>query len=115
VLLVSLARTREPLAGGFLSAKRRLDTKYGDGDVRAEWPSSDRMLFIRLAESLRNIKPPDVSLVQASLRFVLDEPTITTTIVGIKTPAQAKRILKRSTYRLLNGCAMSIRRDRRER
>jgi aryl-alcohol dehydrogenase-like predicted oxidoreductase len=90
VLLVSLARTREPLAGGFLSGKRRLDTKYGDGDVRAEWPSSDRMLFIRLAESFRNIKPPDVSLVQASLRFVLDEPTITTTIAGIKTPAQAR-------------------------
>lgn len=81
---------REPLDNGFLSGKHRVDTTYGPGDVRGEWPIADRKLRISLAESLRYLEQPGVSLAQAALRFVLDEPAITTTIVGIKTPEQAR-------------------------
>ncbi len=84
---------REPLANGFLTGKQRADTPYLAGDIRASWPSNYRAHKIRLAESLRFLETPNRTLAQAVLRFVLDEPAIATTLVGIKTAAQAKENL----------------------
>jgi aryl-alcohol dehydrogenase-like predicted oxidoreductase len=81
---------REPLASGFLSGKHRVDTVYGPGDMRASWSRSDRELYVSLAEAMRGLERPGVTLAQAALRFVLDEGVFATTIVGIKTPAQAR-------------------------
>ncbi|WP_437542246.1 aldo/keto reductase [Sorangium sp. So ce367] len=81
---------REPLAAGFLSGRHDLDTRYGAGDNRGHWPMGRRRLFVALANALRRLERPGVSLSQAALRFVLDEPAISTTIVGIKTPEQAR-------------------------
>jgi aryl-alcohol dehydrogenase-like predicted oxidoreductase len=81
---------REPLANGFLSGKHKRDTQYGPGDMRAQWPIDERRLRIELVEALRFLEQPGVTLTQAALRFTLDEADITTTIVGIKTPAQVK-------------------------
>ena len=81
---------REPLANGFLTGHQHLDTVYPAGDIRASWPSNYRFHKIRLAESLRFLADSERSLSQAALRFVLDEPAISTVIVGIKTPEQAQ-------------------------
>lgn len=80
---------REPLASGFLSGRHALGTRYGDGDNRAAWPVSRRSLLIELANSLRGLARPETTLAQAAIRFVLDEPAISSVIVGIKTPEQA--------------------------
>jgi aryl-alcohol dehydrogenase-like predicted oxidoreductase len=45
---------------------------------------------VTLANALRRLERPEVSLAQAAIRFVLDEPAIATAIVGIKTPRQAR-------------------------
>ena len=87
---------REPLANGFLTGRQRLDAKYEPGDIRASWPSNYRAHKINLAESLRFLAQPGRSLSQAALRFVLDEPAIATTIVGIKTEQQARENLAAS-------------------
>ena len=81
---------REPLAAGFLTGRHSLETQYGIGDNRGRWPMGRRRLFIAFANTLRRLEQPGVTLSQAALRFVLDEPAIGTTIVGIKTPAQAQ-------------------------
>lgn len=81
---------REPLAAGFLSGRHDLDSQYGVGDNRGHWALGRRRVFVALAKALRRLERPNVSLVQAALRFVLDEPAISTTIVGIKTPEQAR-------------------------
>jgi aryl-alcohol dehydrogenase-like predicted oxidoreductase len=81
---------REPLAGGFLSGRHDINTQYLAGDNRAHWPLGRRRLFIALANTLRRLERPNVTLAQAALRFVLDEPAISTTVVGIKTPEQAR-------------------------
>jgi aryl-alcohol dehydrogenase-like predicted oxidoreductase len=81
---------REPLAAGFLSGRHTLKTKYGFGDNRALWPVARRRLYIALANTLRRLERPKVTLAQAALRFVLDEPAISTTIVGMKTPQQVR-------------------------
>lgn len=81
---------REPLASGFLSGRHSVETVYGPGDVRAEIPSDVRKVYVTLADSFRCLARAGITQAQAALRFVLDDPMITTTVVGIKTPAQAK-------------------------
>ncbi len=81
---------REPLANGFLTGKQKLDTKYEPGDIRASWPNNYRSHKIRLAETLRFLEKPGRSLTQAALRFVLDEPAVSTMLVGMKTAQQAR-------------------------
>jgi len=80
---------REPLANGFLTGKQRIDTPYEASDIRASWPSHYRSHKIRVAEALRFLEKPERSLAQAALRFVLDETTVSTTLVGVKTVKQA--------------------------
>jgi aryl-alcohol dehydrogenase-like predicted oxidoreductase len=93
---------REPLANGFLTGRQRLDAQYEPGDIRASWPSNYRAHKISLAESLRFLEQPGRTLAQAALRFVLDEPAVSTAIVGIKTPEQARENLAASDLPELN-------------
>ncbi|MFC5994083.1 aldo/keto reductase [Pseudonocardia hispaniensis] len=81
---------REPLAAGFLSGRHAGGRTYGAGDLRGRWPPARRRIYIALAEVFRHHERPDRTMAQAALRFVLDEPAFATTIVGIKTPAQAR-------------------------
>lgn len=81
---------REPLAAGYLSGRHAVDTHYGPGDNRGRWPLARRQVFCALVDTLRRLEQPGVTQAQAALRFVLDEPAIATTIVGIKTPEQAR-------------------------
>ncbi len=83
----------EPLANGFLTGKQKLDTQYPPGDIRGSWPSHFRSHKIRLAETLRFLEQPGRNLTQAAIRFVLDEPTISTVVVGVKTAQQARENL----------------------
>ncbi|MGW5840029.1 aldo/keto reductase [Methylorubrum extorquens] len=81
---------REPLANGFLSGRHREGTAYEPGDVRARMSAGDRKISISLAHAFRNLAGSGATLAQIALRFVLDQPAITTAIVGIKTPEQAR-------------------------
>lgn len=80
---------REPLANGFLSGRHTLRTRYAAGDFRATMTAAERRTFVSLVRSLDLSGPPGVSRAQLALRFVLDEPAVSSTIVGIKTPHQA--------------------------
>lgn len=88
---------REPLANGFLTGKQKLDTTYSQGDIRSTWPINYRSYKIRLSEALRFLDntgdtttaTPHRTLAQAALRFALDEPAVSTVVVGVKNAAQA--------------------------
>ena len=81
---------REPLANGFLTGKQQLDTKYTSGDIRSTWPLNYRSYKIRLADAVRFLaQDGQRTMTQAALRFALDEPAVSTVIVGVKTPEQA--------------------------
>jgi aryl-alcohol dehydrogenase-like predicted oxidoreductase len=81
---------REPLNAGFLAGVRDDDSKFGIGDIRGGWPSSRRRALSTIADGLRFAEASGATRAQAALRFVLDEPGVTTTIVGMKTPAQVR-------------------------
>jgi aryl-alcohol dehydrogenase-like predicted oxidoreductase len=88
---------REPLANGFLTGKIKPETAFAEGDVRGSWQMTHRSFKLRITEALRFLEQPNRSLPQAALRFVLDEPAVATTIVGIKTPKHAEENLAAST------------------
>ena len=81
---------REPLANGFLSGNYDVHTEFGEGDLRGHWPAARRAAYSALARSFIDSLRPGVSPVQAAIGFVLDQPQVSTTIVGTKTPAQAR-------------------------
>jgi aryl-alcohol dehydrogenase-like predicted oxidoreductase len=89
--------TREPLANGFLTGKIKQDTVFSEGDVRGSWQATHRSFKLRITDALRFLEQPNRTMSQASLRFVLDEPFVSTCVVGIKTPKQAEENLSAST------------------
>lgn len=103
---------REPLAAGFLSGRHGLHTVYGPGDNRGRWSAQRRRTLLALVDALRGLQRPGITLAQVALRFVLDEPAISTTIVGIKTPEQAlanARATDLPSFAELDGIASEMR------
>ena len=98
---------REPLANGFLTGKQALETSYEPGDIRASWPPSYRSARIRVADSLRFLQTPERTLTQAAIRFALDEPSIATVLVGVKSPTQAAENFAVGTQPPLSADEMS--------
>ena len=96
--LLPLARTRgvgilarEPLANGFLSGKHEAASVFGDGDIRAALP---REYVAAMAETAGRLdflrRGGERTLAQAALRFVLDDLSVSSVVVGAKTPAQVE-------------------------
>lgn len=81
---------REPLANGFLARRHTIHEEFSVGDTRAELTETERRLRIVLAESLRPNWSGAPTSAQLALRYVLDEPLVSTAIVGIKTKAQVE-------------------------
>lgn len=82
---------REPLANGFLSGKYGPDARFGDGDIRAALPHEYVQAMTETAARLRFLtQAGQRTPAQAALRFVLDDPVVSSVIVGAKTPEQVE-------------------------
>ena len=93
---------REPLANGFLTGKYGTSSKFAESDLRAGMPLPYRFaLFEASAELAALLHKPDRSLTQAALRFVLDEPGVTSVIPGAKTPEQVEENVRASAAKPL--------------
>ena len=85
---------REPLANGFLTGKYQAGASFAPGDLRAAWPADYVATRIRAAQTLAAaMVRPGVTLAQAAIRFVLDQPAVSTVIPGAKTSAQVEQNL----------------------
>jgi len=94
---------REPLGNGFLTGKYRGGEAFLQGDIRAHWPPGMRRARAQAAEQFSFLVGGDTkTLAQAALRYVLSFDAVSTTIPGIKTPAQADEDLAASGGRLSN-------------
>jgi aryl-alcohol dehydrogenase-like predicted oxidoreductase len=83
---------RGPLAQGILAGKFNAQTRFDDS-VRSGWndgPEREKFLG-RLAtvEKLRFLEHDGQSLAQASLRYVISHPAVSTAIPGARSAAQA--------------------------
>jgi aryl-alcohol dehydrogenase-like predicted oxidoreductase len=77
---------RVPLDEGGLTGKLTDDTRFPAGDWRAHYFGPENLhQTVARAEALKQLLPTGMSLPDMALRFVLSNPVVSTTIVGIRT------------------------------
>jgi aryl-alcohol dehydrogenase-like predicted oxidoreductase len=92
---------RLPLASGLLSGKYTKDTQFAPSDHRTYNRNGEAFNVgetfaglpfetgVALADALKPLVPPGLTLAQMALRWCLDFPAVTSIIPGAKTPAMA--------------------------
>jgi aryl-alcohol dehydrogenase-like predicted oxidoreductase len=83
---------RVPLDEGSLGGKMMPQTKFPADDWRARYFGPENMpeTLERVAE-LKKILPPGMSLPEMALRFILSNPVVSTTIIGMRKPEHVKQ------------------------
>ncbi len=78
---------RVPLDEGSLGGNLTLQTKFPEGDWRGRYFSPENLVpTVERVERLKQVVPVGMILPEMALRFVLSEPTVSTTIVGMRKP-----------------------------
>jgi len=78
---------RVPLDEGSLGGTMTLETRFPEGDWRGRYFSPENLVpTIERVERLKQVLPQGMTLPEMALRFVLSEPTVSTTIVGMRKP-----------------------------
>jgi aryl-alcohol dehydrogenase-like predicted oxidoreductase len=76
---------RVPLDEGSLGGKMTLQTRFPETDWRAKYFGKENLTAtIPRVEKLKEIVPPGMTLSELALRFILANPTVSTTIVGMR-------------------------------
>ncbi len=79
---------RVPLDEGSLGGKMTLETRFPKDDWRSLYFGPENLAnTIHRVEKLKKIVPAGMTLPEMSLRFVLSHPTVSTTIIGMRSPA----------------------------
>ena len=88
---------RVPLDEGSLGGKMTRDTTFPAGDWRAGYfnPGNLKNTMDRV-DKVKQIVPEGMTLPQMALRFILSNPVVSTTIVGMRKPAHVKQNLATS-------------------
>jgi aryl-alcohol dehydrogenase-like predicted oxidoreductase len=77
---------RVPLDEGSLGGKFTLETRFPPDDWRAKYFGPENLPpTVERVEKLRQALPPETSLPDVALRFILQNPVISTVIVGMRT------------------------------
>ena len=83
---------RVPLDEGSLGGKMTLDTKFPTGDWRAGYFNPENLrLTVGRVEKLKAMLPHGLSLPELALRFVLSNPVVSTTIIGMRDAAHVRQ------------------------
>ena len=76
---------RVPLDEGSLGGKMTLETKFPESDWRAKYFGPENLkATIPRVEKLKAIVPAGVTLAELALRFILANPVVSTTIIGMR-------------------------------
>lgn len=93
---------RVPLASGLLTAKFTLDSQFAENDHRnynregnafdvgETFSGVPYEIGVRSARELGDLAPAGVTPAQAALRWIIDQPGVSTVIPGASSPAQAQ-------------------------
>jgi len=83
---------RVPLDEGSLGGKLTLETKFPKDDWRSGYfgPDNLRQTLARVAK-LKPVIPKNMNLPETALRFILSEPTVSTTIAGMRKPDHVRQ------------------------
>ena len=76
---------RVPLDEGGLTGKLNLQSRFPKGDWRAKYFGKENLVpTVKRAEALSNILPQGMTLPEMALRFILSNPIVSTTIIGMR-------------------------------
>jgi aryl-alcohol dehydrogenase-like predicted oxidoreductase len=76
---------RVPLDEGSLGGKMTLETKFPENDWRAKYFGPDNLVkTLARVEKLKTALPASLSLPEAALRFILSNPAVSATIIGMR-------------------------------
>jgi len=85
---------RVPLDEGSLGGKMTATTKFPKGDWRGLYFGPENLKnTVARVENLKSLVPRDMSLPVMALRFILAEPTVSTTIAGMRKPEHVRENL----------------------
>src|SRR5271168_1754669 len=83
---------RVPLDEGSLGGKMTAETKFPESDWRSKYFSPENLKqTLARVEKLKPLIPKNVSLPDVALRFILSDPTVSTTIVGMRKPDHVRQ------------------------
>ncbi len=109
---------RVPLASGMLTGKLRRDSQFAPTDHRSynrhgeafdqgeTFSGVDYETGLQAVEELRQLVPPDATMAQFALRWILMFPEVTTAIPGAKNPRQAEDNVRASALPPLSAETM---------
>jgi aryl-alcohol dehydrogenase-like predicted oxidoreductase len=82
---------RVPLDEGSLGGKMTRETKFPPDDWRSRYFGPENLTkTLDRVDELKKIVPPDMTLAEMSLRFVLSHPAVSTQIIGMRRHAHVK-------------------------
>jgi aryl-alcohol dehydrogenase-like predicted oxidoreductase len=82
---------RVPLDEGSLGGKMTLETRFPKSDWRSGYFGPENLRpTIERVEKLKKIVPAGMTLPEMALRFILSHPAVSTTIVGMRSPAHVR-------------------------
>src|SRR5580704_557535 len=83
---------RVPLDEGSLGGKMTLETRFPASDWRSKYFSPDNLKqTLARVEKLKAVVPKSMTLPDVALRFILSEPTVSTTIAGMRKPEHVRQ------------------------
>ena len=98
---------RVPLDEGSLGGKMTVETKFPEHDWRSKYFSPDNLnKTLARVDKLKSVLPKNTSLPEAALRFILSDPTVSTTIVGMRKPDHVRQNISMSDAGPLNADAL---------
>lgn len=107
---------RVPLDEGSLGGNLTLETRFASDDWRAKYFGPENLPpTIQRVEKLRQALPPNASMPDLALRFILQNPVISTVIVGMRSLAHVKANLAASDRPIEPGLMAELRKHRWDR
>jgi aryl-alcohol dehydrogenase-like predicted oxidoreductase len=98
---------RVPLDEGSLGGKMTPDDKFPPNDFRARYFGAENLAAtLERVEKLKAILPKGMSLPEMAVRFILSNPIVSTTIVGMRKPDHVKENLAMSDAGPLNAALL---------
>jgi len=83
---------RVPLDEGSLGGKMTPDVRFPANDWRAKYFGPDNLAkTLDRVDKLKPIVPAGMTLPEMALRFILSEPAVSTTIIGMRKPAHVRQ------------------------
>jgi aryl-alcohol dehydrogenase-like predicted oxidoreductase len=108
---------RVPLDEGSLGGKMTAETKFPASDWRSKYFSPENLTqTVARVEKLKPAIPKNMSLPDAALRFILSDPTVSTTIVGMRKSDHVRQNIAMSDAGPLNaGSLQTLKKHRWDR